>query len=75
MFALFQAFVHDKESDIYQPSPAPGLSRTPGAVTGTRAILPGENSVEILSELGLSTQEINNMIEGGIVMHHTQSKL
>lgn len=54
------------------PHPAPvvdtpiRLSETPGAIRG-RAPMPGEHAIEILAEIGYSTEEIERLRSSGIV--------
>lgn len=50
------------------PRPAPRLSRTPGVSVGSRKNpQPGENTVEILTELKHGSKEIDDMLSNGIV--------
>ncbi|EFN75058.1 alpha-methylacyl-CoA racemase [Harpegnathos saltator] len=50
------------------PNPSPRLSRTPGISTGTRKnSQPGENSIEILTELKYQTKEINYLLSNNFV--------
>ncbi|XP_011266053.1 alpha-methylacyl-CoA racemase isoform X2 [Camponotus floridanus] len=56
------------------PNPAPRLSHTPGISTGTcRNPQPGENTVEILTELKFQSKEIDNLLSNGFAYqaHHT----
>jgi alpha-methylacyl-CoA racemase len=48
------------------PQAAPRLSRTPGAA-GASAPLPGENSDEVMKELGLSADEISKLKSDGVL--------
>ncbi|XP_029679236.1 alpha-methylacyl-CoA racemase [Formica exsecta] len=48
------------------PNPAPRLSHTPGISRGTcRNPQPGENTIEILSELKFQSKEIDNLLSNG----------
>ena len=51
---------------ITQPAPSPQFSLTPGAIQGP-APQPGQNSCRALSDWGLTTEEINNLIAIGAV--------
>ncbi|XP_047359510.1 alpha-methylacyl-CoA racemase isoform X3 [Vespa velutina] len=68
---------HNKENETFQvtedncaiPNPAPRLSRTPGISMATRKIPEqGEHSIEILTELGFNSKEIDNFLTNGIVI-------
>lgn len=63
------------EAGLYDPAPAPNFSRTPGVVENIHQPLPGENSFEILQELGLSTSEVNKLINEGIIECNAKSKM
>lgn len=53
------------EDDII-PSPAPRLSHTPGISRGTcKNPQPGENTIEILTELKFQPKEIDNLLLNG----------
>lgn len=53
------------EDDII-PNPAPRLSRTPGISVGThKNPQPGEDTVEILTELKFQSNEIDNFLTNG----------
>ena len=64
---------HNKAREVYQtvggmlqPSPAPRFSRTPaGAVQAPR--VPGEDSADVLSDFGLSAEEIAALTDQGVV--------
>ena len=64
---------HNKAREAYQtvggmlqPSPAPRFSRTPaGAVQAPR--VPGEDSADVLSDFGLSAEEIAALTDQGVV--------
>ncbi|NCF44812.1 MAG: CoA transferase [Proteobacteria bacterium] len=64
---------HNKAREAYQtvggmlqPSPAPRFSRTPaGAVQAPR--IPGEDSADVLSDFGLSAEEIAALTDQGVV--------
>jgi alpha-methylacyl-CoA racemase len=51
---------------ISQPAPAPRFSRTPAAVT-RGAARPGEQTVELLREAGLSDERVAALLDGGVV--------
>lgn len=56
------------------PNPAPRLSRTPGISVGTLVNpQPGENTIEILTELNLQSMEIDDLISNGFA-YQTQIK-
>ncbi|XP_070159346.1 alpha-methylacyl-CoA racemase [Polyergus mexicanus] len=56
------------EGDDIIPNPAPRLSRTPGISRGTcRNPQPGENTIEILTELKFQSKEIDNLLSNGFV--------
>jgi crotonobetainyl-CoA:carnitine CoA-transferase CaiB-like acyl-CoA transferase len=57
---------HDDMGLVTTCGPAPRLSRTPIRV-GEPASKPGADAYEILSEIGLSTREIEGLIEAGVV--------
>lgn len=61
-------FFHNN-NDTLIPNPAPKLSRTPGISSVIRNAIPeqGEHSIEILSQLGYNSKEINEFISSGIV--------
>ena len=63
-----ETFAVDSEETLI-PKPAPKLSRTPGVSSVTRGPLPehGEHTIEILSEYGFNSSEINDLISSGIV--------
>lgn len=53
------------ENDVI-PNPAPRLSRTPGiSVGGCRNPEPGENTIEILTELKYQSDEIVDLLSNG----------
>ena len=54
------------EDPTLQPTPAPRLSRTPGAVAGPTPAA-GEHTREILAELGCSADEIGRLAAEGAV--------
>ena len=62
--AARQAFI--SRDGVPEPTPAPRLSRTPGAA-GTPAPQPGQHNDEILHDLGLSDGEIEDLIAAGAV--------
>ncbi|VEN45182.1 unnamed protein product [Callosobruchus maculatus] len=58
------------------PNPAPKLSRTPGISIGAkRAARRGEHTKEVLTELGLSSQEIKVLEDNKIIECYSASKL
>ena len=60
---------HTKSGDIWQPSPAPVLSRTPGVrPTGPASITPGTDSTDILAEMGYSSTEIKELVSNEAVI-------
>ncbi|XP_067211336.1 alpha-methylacyl-CoA racemase-like [Linepithema humile] len=64
---------HNKQRQVFTtvgddiiPNPAPRLSRTPGTSVGTQKNpQPGENTVEILTELKFKSNEIDNFLTNG----------
>lgn len=75
---------HNKENETFTvmennyvtPNPAPRLSRTPGISTATQTNPDrGEHSIEVLTELGYSSKEIDDFIEKGTVVQVLSSKL
>lgn len=64
------------ENNYVTPNPAPRLSRTPGISTATQTNPDrGEHSIEVLTELGYSSKEIDDFIEKGAVVQVLSSKL
>ncbi|KAL6442306.1 hypothetical protein ACFW04_002515 [Cataglyphis niger] len=67
------SYNHNKQRQMFTivgddiiPNPAPRLSRTPGIVRRTyRNPQPGENTVEILTELNCQSKEIDNLLSNG----------
>ncbi|KAF7391661.1 hypothetical protein HZH68_011204 [Vespula germanica] len=68
---------HNKESETFKvtkdnciiPNPSPRLSRTPGISMATCKIPEqGEHSIEILTELGFNSQEIDNFVKNKVVI-------
>ncbi|MGI5219245.1 CaiB/BaiF CoA transferase family protein [Nocardia sp. CA-290969] len=53
--------------DVVQPSPAPRLSRTPGAIDA-RPPLPGAHTREVLREQGFSDSRIDELMAEGAVV-------
>jgi len=49
-----------------QPAPAPRYSRTPGAIQRPAAH-PGQNSKEVLDDLGFSSSEIESLLSSGAI--------
>jgi len=58
-------FIDDGE--VWQPAPAPRLSRTPGTVRHVATGI-GEDSVAVLREFGFSEEDIAGMIASGAVI-------
>lgn len=57
---------------IMQPSPAPRFSRTEVNLThGSR--LPGEDTLQVLAEAGLSESEVSGLIDSGAVVSSAES--
>jgi alpha-methylacyl-CoA racemase len=52
--------------DVEVPAPAPRLSRTPGAAAST-APLPGQDTISVLSELGIAAHEIESLRTDGVI--------
>ncbi|XP_011505838.1 PREDICTED: alpha-methylacyl-CoA racemase [Ceratosolen solmsi marchali] len=66
------------KDNLVVPNPAPRLSRTPGVscATQTPNIIPGEHTIEILTEHNFTPDEIKNFIDNNIVAHsQKKSKL
>ncbi|KAM0732985.1 Alpha-methylacyl-CoA racemase [Formica fusca] len=67
------SYSHNKQRQTFTivgddiiPNPAPRLSHTPGISRGTcRNPQPGENTIEILSELKFQSKEIDNLLSNG----------
>lgn len=51
---------------VLQPAPAPRFSRTRSAIQGP-APRPGENTAEVLTDLGYAPRQIEKLIEDGVV--------
>jgi alpha-methylacyl-CoA racemase len=51
---------------VLHPAPAPRLSRTP--VEAGRVVKNGENTLEILEQLGLSKAQINELRDVGAIV-------
>ena len=51
---------------VTQPAPAPRFSRTPSSTPSAPA-RPGENTSEVLAELGISPEQIGRLRESGVV--------
>lgn len=78
------SYSHNKQRQTFTivgddiiPNPAPRLSRTPGISRGTcRNPQPGENTIEILTELKFQSKEIDNLLSNGFVYQaHHASKI
>lgn len=52
---------------LYEPTPAPKLSRTPGNCEQTSSIHSGQHTKEILLEAGYSEAEIQELLKEGVV--------
>ena len=52
---------------LYEPTPAPKLSRTPGNCERTPSISIGQHTKEILLEVGYSQAEIQELLKDGVV--------
>lgn len=65
-----QAFA--EVAGVTQPTPAPRLSRTPGAIQGPPPLL-GEQTRQCLEHLGLGSEEIDSLIASGAVSVARQS--
>jgi alpha-methylacyl-CoA racemase len=50
----------------WQPAPAPRLERTPASVPGP-APRPGQHTAEILEEIGLTSREIDQLAQEGVI--------
>ena len=70
------SFVKNHKGNLSAPVPAPRLSRTP-AIANTSVPEPemGENTVDILQDLGYSTEDIQKLQDEGAVEVYCQSKL
>lgn len=70
-----QSFVKNHSGDLISPIPAPRLSRTP-ALPNVDVPEPemGENTIEILQEIGYSIDNIQALVQNGII-HSSNSKL
>ncbi|GHD16097.1 alpha-methylacyl-CoA racemase [Halioglobus japonicus] len=55
------------DGDVWQPTPAPRFSRTPGAISRPPA-RNGEHSRDILAQFGFSEDDINNSLASGAVV-------
>jgi alpha-methylacyl-CoA racemase len=51
---------------VYQPSPAPRFSRTPGQV-GDPGKTPGTDTVEALTDWGIGEDAVDKLLDGGVV--------
>ncbi|KAL6449424.1 hypothetical protein ACFW04_000775 [Cataglyphis niger] len=78
------SYSHNKQRQAFTivgddiiPNPAPRLSRTPGISRGTcRNPQPGENTIEILTELKFQSKEIDSLLSNGFVYQaHHASKI
>lgn len=54
-------------SDQRVPAPAPRLSDTPGEVRGEVEMTSGQHSREVLQELGYSAEDIDQLLQEGVV--------
>ena len=64
--AIIETRDHPGIGQVRQPRPAARFDRTPARI-GSRAPFLGENSREILAEIGIESAEIDAMIESGVV--------
>ncbi len=64
--AIIETHDHPGIGQVRQPRPAARFDRTPARI-GSRAPFLGENSREILAEIGIESAEIDAMIESGVV--------
>jgi len=69
-----ESFVKNYEGNMMSPVPAPRLSRTP-AIANVNVPEPemGENSIEILQELGYSSEVIHSLMKNGTI-HDSSTK-
>ena len=71
-----QSFLKHPETGESEPKPAPSLGRTPGVTKSLHHPASGENSREILRELGYSAGEIEELIKEEVVIQNSaQAKL
>lgn len=61
-------------SKLSEPKPAPRLERTPADPEYNRNPVVGENSEEILLELGFANAEINQFLTDGLVLQAKNNK-
>ena len=69
-----KSFLYNKEGNA-EPGPAPRLMRTPGVSEVKPDPSIGEHSVEILTDLGYTQKEINELVNNNIVEQSNKSKL
>lgn len=64
-----KSFTKNPFSNLWDPEPAPKLSRTPGVGTGVSRRCPsiGEHTVEILEEVGYDSHKIKELVSEGTV--------
>lgn len=64
-----KSFVPTGTEGQYEPVPAPRLSRTPGSIIeDAKSPVIGQHTLEILSELGYSQEDIKGLIQAKAVM-------
>ena len=81
---MTEAFEHEHNKEIgtfisskhghTEPAPAPRLSRTPGIGIVEDQPEVGQNTVEELLKLGYSEQELNQLIENGVIQQSDSVK-
>lgn len=59
----------------YDPSPAPKLSRTPAINHVRPRPSMGQHTLEVLTEYGFSTQDIQSLLEKNVIKKYNDSKL
>ena len=67
---LIEKVQHPTEGTLRMTNPGVKFSKTPAGIHRLAATL-GEHSVEVLSELGYSTAEINELLEAGATIDGT----
>lgn len=69
------SFYRDNEN-LVVPEVSPKLSETPGVSSGKKPLpKPGEHTIQILLELGYSNNEIEELINRGLVYSNIKSRL
>ncbi|XP_022104655.1 alpha-methylacyl-CoA racemase-like isoform X2 [Acanthaster planci] len=70
------SFLQSEDGEGMEPGPAPRLSRTPAVVRTTEQTAVGQGTKTVLLEVGLSEDEIQSLVDRGIVGQEAQqSKL